>query len=471
LLRYSNDMATAAILQDRQSPWRDELRATMVLAWPRILTNVPMVLLNSTDVFLLARLGPDALAASAPGRGILFAMVLVGLGLVIAGSPLMAAELGRKSYSVRDIRRTFRQSMWSATVVCIPIWAVLWFTGDFLAWAGQPERLADDTGQFMRAIMWLLWPQLGVVALRSFMAALELPKWTMVAGFAAVVVNAVVNYGLIFGHFGLPRLELVGAGIGSTLTSLFQFLFLAVIAMRHPKFRRYHLFGRWWRADWQRFATIWKLGFPIGLHMGFEAMVFAAAIFLMGYISIEAAAAHAVAIQIASMTFMVPMGLAQAATVRVGLGYGRRDVEAIRRSGWTAYALGVGFMTAMAVLIWAIPGTLAGFFLDPELKGNAEVLRLAVSFLIIAAIFQIVDGAQVVGTGMLRGLQDTTWPMLFAAFGYWVVGLGFGAWLAFYRGYDGVGIWIGLALGLGIVAALVLSRWLMRHRLNLVPTV
>jgi multidrug resistance protein, MATE family len=463
-------MTTAAIPMDRQSLWRDELRATLALAWPLILTNVTMVLINSTDVFLLARLGPDALAASALGTGIFFAMLLIGIGVVVAGSPLMAAELGRRANSVRDVRRTFRQTMWAATAISIPIWILLWFTGDILAWAGQPDRLAQDTGQFMRAIMWLLWPQLGIVALRSFMAALELPRWTMVAGFAAVIVNAVLNYGLIFGHFGLPRLELVGAGIGSTLTGLFQFLFLAIIAVRHPKFRRYHLFGRWWRSDWPRFATIWKLGLPIGLHMGFEAMVFAAAIFLMGYISIAAAAAHAVAIQIASMTFMVPMGLGQAATVRVGLGYGRRDTEAIRLAGWTAYALGVGFMTLMAILIWVIPGTLAGFFLDPELQGNAEVLRLAISFLIIAAVFQIVDGAQVVGTGMLRGLQDTTWPMLFAAFGYWVVGIGFGCWLAFYRGFDGVGIWIGLALGLGIVAALVLARWLMRARLNLLPS-
>jgi multidrug resistance protein, MATE family len=463
-------MATAAAQMDRQSPWRDELRATLELAWPLILTNVSMVLINSTDVFLLARLGPDALAASALGTGIFFAMLLIGIGIVIAGSPLMAAELGRRANSVRDIRRTFRQTMWAATAISIPIWLLLWNTGAILSWAGQPQKLADDTGLFMRALMWMLWPQLGIVALRSFMAALEMPRWTMIAGFAAVIVNAVLNYGLIFGHFGLPRLELLGAGIGSALTGLFQFLFLAAIAMRHPKFRRYHLFGRWWRSDWQRFATIWKLGLPIGLHMGFEAMVFAAAIFLMGYISIEAAAAHAVAIQIASMTFMVPMGLGQAATVRVGLGYGKGDREAIRLAGWTAYALGVGFMTLMAILIWAIPGTLAGFFLDPELQGNAEVLRLAVSFLIIAAVFQIVDGAQVVGTGMLRGLQDTTWPMLFAAFGYWVVGIGFGCWLAFYRGYDGVGIWIGLALGLGIVAALVLNRWLLRDRLGLVPS-
>ena len=458
-----------AVTSPVTSPWRDEFRATLALAWPLILTNITMVLINATDVFLLARLGPDALAASALGSGIVIAMLLIGIGIVVAGSPLMAAELGRKAHSVRDVRRTFRQTLWAATAICVPIWAILWQMGALLQWAGQPSQLAADAGLFIRALMWQIWPALGVVAIRGFMAALEMPRWTMIAGFAAVIVNAVINYGLIFGHYGLPAWGLFGAGVGSSLTSLFQFIFLGLIISYHPKFRRYHLFGRWWRADWPRFLTIWKLGFPIGLHMGFEAMVFAAAVFLMGYINTASVAAHAIAIQIASMTFMVPMGIGQAATVRVGLGYGRRDAEAIRRAGWTAYALGVGFMTAMAVVMWLIPGPLAEIFLEPEYAGNAEVLKLAISFLLVAAVFQIVDGAQVVGTGMLRGLQDTTWPMLFAAFGYWVIGIGVGCWLAFYRGMGGVGIWLGLALGLGIVAALVLIRWMGRDRLGLLP--
>jgi multidrug resistance protein, MATE family len=449
--------------------WGDEFRATLALAWPLILTNITMVLINATDVFLLARLGPDALAASSLGSSLVIAMLLIGIGIVVAGSPLIAAELGRKAHSVRDVRRTFRQTLWAATAICIPIWALLWHTGELLAWAGQPEQLAADSGLFVRYLMWQIWPALGVVALRSFMAALEMPRWTMVAGFAAVVANAMLNYGLIFGHFGLPALGLVGAGIGSSLTSLFQFLLLMTVTFHHPRFRRYHLFGRWWRADWARFATIWRLGLPIGLHMGFEAMVFAAAVFLMGYISTASVAAHAVAIQIASLTFMVPMGIGQAATVRVGLGYGRRDAEGIRKAGWAAYIMGVGFMTAMAIVIWLIPAQLAGLFLEPHQKGNAEVLQLAVQFLIVAAVFQIVDGAQVVGTGMLRGLQDTTWPMLFAGFGYWVIGIGLGGWLAFSQKMEGVGIWIGLAVGLGIVALLVLWRWQGRDRFGLLP--
>ena len=457
-------------LAQNANPWRAEMRAMLSLAWPLILTNVTMVLINATDVFLLARVGPDALAASAMGSGIVIAMMLFGIGLVIASSPMIASEIGRKKHSVRDVRRTFRQSLWAAVAITIPMWVLLWFSGDLLRVAGQPEQLAADTGLFVRALQWEILPALGIVALRSFMSALELPLWTMIAGIVAVIVNAAVNYTLIFGHFGFPALGLWGAGIGSSITNLFQFLFLSAVAMLHPRFRRYHIFGRWWRADWPRFATIWKLGAPIGLHMGFEASVFAAAVILMGYISTASVAAHAVAIQIASMTFMVPLGIGQAATVRVGIGYGQQDKAAIRRSGWTAYVLGVGFMTAMAAIIWIMPRTLAGIFIDPELASNIEVLDLTVAFLGVAAVFQIVDGAQVVGAGMLRGLHDTTWPMLFAAFGYWVIGIGVGALLAFKFGLAGVGIWIGLAVGLAIVAALILWRWMERDHLGLVPS-
>ena len=147
-----------AVSTPATSPWRDEFRATLALAWPLILTNITMVLINATDVFLLARLGPDALAASALGSGIVIAMLLIGIGIVVAGSPLMAAELGRKAHSVRDVRRTFRQTLWAATAICVPIWAILWQMGDLLEWAGQPPRLAADAGLFIRALMWQIWP-------------------------------------------------------------------------------------------------------------------------------------------------------------------------------------------------------------------------------------------------------------------------------------------------------------------------
>src|SRR6185312_4960206 len=188
--------------------------------------------------------------------------------------------------------------------------------------------------------------------------------------------------------------------------------------------------------------------------------------YFMGWIGAPAVAAHAVALQLAALTFMVPLGLGQAATVRVGLALGRNDEAGIARAGWTAWVIGVAFMGTMAVGMWIMPRTLVTLFLTDAPK-NAVTIALAVSFLRVAAAFQLVDGAQVIGAGMLRGLHDTRWPLLFALVGYWVVGLGIGSWLAFAADWKGIGIWIGLASGLASVAVLMLARWIMRNRLGL----
>jgi MATE family multidrug resistance protein len=232
------------------------------------------------------------------------------------------------------------------------------------------------------------------------------------------------------------------------------------------QFRRFRLFGNWWRFDGQRTWAMVKLGFPIGLTMALEMGVFALAAYFMGWIGAPAVAAHAVALQIAALTFMVPLGLGQAATVRVGLAYGRRDPDGIARAGWTAWLAGVGFMAMMAIPMWIAPRQLATLFLVDNAE-NAAVIALAVGFLRVAAAFQLFDGAQVIGAGMLRGLHDTRWPLVFAAIGYWGIGLGIGSWLAFGADWKGVGIWIGLASGLAAVAILMLARWSMRERLRL----
>jgi MATE family multidrug resistance protein len=186
----------------------------------------------------------------------------------------------------------------------------------------------------------------------------------------------------------------------------------------------------------------------------------------MGWIGAPAVAAHAVALQIAALTFMVPLGLGQAATVRVGLAFGRRDRDGITRAGWTAWVAGVGFMAVMAIPMWAVPHRLVTLFLDDTAE-NAVAIGLAVGFLRVAAAFQLFDGAQVIGAGMLRGLHDTRWPLVFAAIGYWGVGLGIGSWLAFGADRKGNGNWIGLASGLAAVAVLMLARWSMRESLGL----
>jgi MATE family multidrug resistance protein len=446
--------------------WSAELRSTLALAWPLILANLTQQLIQATDVLLIGRLGSTQLAAATLALNLTFTFNLFFLGLVTASSPMMATALGQRSNAVRDVRRTFRAGLWLIALAMPPYWLVLWHVGDLMRSLGQSEELATQGQTFLRAYMWCTAPWLLFQLLRNFVAALERPRVVLWLSVIGIALNALFSWSLIFGKFGLPALGLVGGGLGSTITWVLLCAALIAFASTDRQFRRFHLFGKWWRFDRQRTLAMVKLGLPIGITMSLEMGVFALAAYFMGWIGAPAVAAHAVALQVAALTFMVPLGLGQAATVRVGLALGRRDEAGISRAGWTSWVLGVGFMGTMAAIIWAIPQELVTLFLEDN-AANAVVIGLAVSFLRVAAAFQLFDGAQVIGAGMLRGLHDTRWPLMFAFVGYWVVGLGIGAWLAFGTDWKGVGIWIGLASGLAAVAMLMLARWSMRDRLGL----
>ena len=456
-----------AIIAPRPRVWRQEAAATLRLAGPLVLTNLTQAAIQATDVLLLGWLGPRSLAAGALGSNIYVAFLIFGMGLVTAASPLISRQIGAMPHSVRDVRRTFRQTMWAVVTMAVPVMLILWHAETLLIWLGQDPALAHQAARFVRAIEWGFIPALFYLVLRGYVAALERPTWALLIGALGVLFNAFINYSLIFGKHGLPAMGLVGAGIGSSITQTMMFGGMAIVVVTHKRFRRYRLFGRFWRADWRRYKTVWRLGAPIAMTLGLEVTIFNAAVFLMGIVGTAALAAHAIAIQVASFTFMVPLGLSQAATVRVGLALGRRDAAAITRAGWTAWIMGVGFMTCTAILMWTMPRPIIGLFLDLRSRADADVVDLAVSFLAIAAIFQIVDGMQAVGAGMLRGLHDTKIPMLFAAFGYWVVGLAISLWLGFHQHMGGVGIWIGLASGLAVVAVRMLLRWLRRDAIGL----
>jgi MATE family multidrug resistance protein len=286
----------------------------------------------------------------------------------------------------------------------------------------------------------------------------------MVVTFLAIGFNALADYGLIFGAFGLPVLGLQGAGVATALTNTLMFLGLLGYVLIDRRFRRYQILGRFWRSDWVRFREIFRLGLPIGITLIMEIGLFASAGFMMGWIGMADLAAHQIALQCASVTFMVPLGLSQAATVRVGLAAGAGDPAGVRRAGIAALVIGGVFMSLMAILMWTLPGTIAGLFIDAGDPANAAVLQLAVTFLGIAALFQIFDGGQVIGAGALRGLKDTRWPMVFAAIAYWLVGMSMALGLGFGLGLGGVGIWFGLALALAVAAGLMIGRFLSLQR-------
>ncbi len=451
------------------TPWTTEARAMLSLALPIILANVAQSTINATDLVLLGRLNANALAAGSLAFNLYIPLLVFGIGLLAAVSPLVAAERGARRHSVREVRRTVRQGMWHAVTLVIPCWLILWHAPDLLLMLGQAPDLAAAAGRFVRIIMWSLLPIFLFFVLRNFISAIERPNWAAVVLFAQVAINAVLGWALIFGHLGAPALGLDGAALASAFANLFVFLALAVVVAFAKPFKRYRIFGRWWRADWPRYRQVAAIGLPIAITLLLEVAVFAAAVFIMGLIGRNEIAAHAIALQIAAFTFMVPLGLAQAGTVRVGLAYGAGDRAAIAQAGWTALALGIGFMAVMALMLILFPRPLIGIFIDTANPGNATVVALAVQFMGIAALFQIVDGAQSVGAGVLRGLQDTRWPMIFAAFGYWVVGIGVGIALAFPFGLKGLGVWIGLASGLAVVAVLMVWRWSWREALGLVP--
>ena len=449
------------------SAWRAETRATLTLALPLIGVQLSQIAVLTTDVLMMGWLSAAALAAGALGFNLYFILWGVGLGVLIGTSPMMAQAIGRKRHMVRELRRTLRQGLWMAIAIGGPTMVVIWHAEPILRALGQDPVNAEAAQHYTRALAWGVLPSLGFIALRQLMAALERPRATFVVQVLTLIVNAGACYALMFGKLGLPALGLVGAGYATAFANTFSFLALLGFVLWDRRLRRFSILGRFWRADWPRFREILRVGLPIAGSMTLEIGAFSGAVYLMGMIGTPELAAHQIAIQCAATTFMVPLAIGQAATVRVGIFAGARDDQGVRRAGWIAFGVGVGFMAVMALVVLAVREDLVALFLGGGRPDDARTAALAVAYLGVAAAFQLFDGAQAVGMGVLRGLKDTRMPMLFAALGYWVIGLPLGAVAAWGFHWGGVGIWFGLALGLAIVAALVLIRFHRRRELGL----
>ncbi len=449
----------------RPGTWLPELQSLIALSWPLALTNLAQVAMGTTDVMMMGTLGPDTLAAGALGTNLYFIAMVFGIGLLNAVAPMIARDLGTGA-APHHVGNIVRQGFLSAAILAIPSWLVLWWSEPLLIAMGQERLLAAAAGTYMHMLQWSLLPVWCYLVLRSFVAALERPAWALVVGLAAIAVNALANWCLMLGHCGCRPLGIAGSGMATLLSSLLMVAALAIVVATTRPFRQYHVFASL-RPDWPMLRALWRLGLPMAATVSFEVTMFNAAVFLMGLIGAASLAAHAIAIQLASLTFMVPLGLGQAASVRVGRAYGAQDLVAVGRAGWTALGLAVAFMAAMSLTMILAPRLLISAFLDTADPANAPVIRLATSFLVFAALFQIADGAQAVGSGMLRGLHDARIPMLFALAGYWGIGLPLGVLLAFPLGLNGIGIWTGLSTGLVVVACLMIVRWIRRDTLGL----
>ncbi len=456
----------AAVPPPGAKPWLIEAKATLALALPLIGAQLAQVGIQTIDIVMIGWLGPQELAAAALGSSVFFACWLFAMGLCSAVAPLVAYARGAKQ--PRQVRRSVRQGFWVALAIGIPLSCVLWQMEAILLGLGQLPENAALAGAYIQAMLFGFVPSLWFIVMRSFLSAMDKGQVILIVSLLAVGLNALCNYALMFGNFGFPRLELVGAGIASSLVACFMFAGLLVYAVTHRKLKRYALMIRFWRPDWPLFWEIFRIGTPVGATILMEAGMFAAAAQMMGRIGTIELAAHTIALQCVAVAFMLPLGLGHAATIRVGLADGRRQWAVIGYAGWSALGLGLIFVVLTVIVFWFFPVALVDGFLDLELAENLAVLDYAVIFLGIAAIFQLADSGQVIASCCLRGLKDTRVPLLLAAAGYWGVGVPTALWLGFWTDLGGTGVWIGLAVGLTITAVMMILRFALRERLGLI---
>ncbi|MDO6416804.1 MATE family efflux transporter [Sphingomonas sp. BIUV-7] len=449
--------------------WRDEAASLLRLSGPLVGSNLLQMAIAAVDVIFVARLGSRDLAAATLGAFMFNLAVFALIGLTGAAAPLIAAELGRRAHAVREVRRSFRMALWVGLFCSAPVMILLSQGEALLRLAGQDAEVSRLAGGFLWVILIGMPLAVGAGVMRTAAAALGRPGWTFLVTGLALALDILGNWAFIYGHLGAPAMGLDGSALANVLSFAVMTLAYAIILLCDPRLRKYRLLGYWWRLDWPRARDVLRLGLPIAATWTFEAGLFGGAAVLMGLIGIEEVAAHAIALNIAAFAFQLPFGIAQAATIRVGMAFGAADPQWIRRAGNVALVLGIGIMAATALIMWSIPDALIRIYLDPGRTDNEAVATLARRFLAVASIFQLADGAQAVAAGVLRGLQDTRFPMIIALFGYWAIGFGSSVWLGFFTPLAGVGVWWGLAAGLAMVAVLLAARWRARERLGLLP--
>ncbi|MFA6266687.1 MAG: MATE family efflux transporter [Pseudolabrys sp.] len=440
-----------------QNVWLHEFKATAKLATPIALTQLGQVAMMTSDLMLIGRLGDTALAGAALAHIILFVGFVLGMGLMSAVSPLAAQAYGARE--PRMVRRALRVGLWAALMIGVPMTGAMSMGEDFLRALDQNEQAARLAGQYLMGLGWCLVPGWWFIALRGFMGAVNRPEPALWITLVAIPVNLLLAYALIYGAFGMPRLDMLGAGVATTTINLGMCAAALWVAYTQRPFRKYQVLGRFWRIDWTLLGRLFVIGGPIAGAFLLEYGLFAIAAILMGWISTTALAAHQIALQVASILFMAPFGISMAATVRVGHAVGRRDAMATRRAGFAAIALGAAFMATMVVVVLMTRQVIPLAFLDASAPDAGATLALAATLLASGSTFFIADGVQTITAGALRGLNDTRVPLMFAALSFWGIGFGTSYTLAFGAGFGAVGIWIGFTVGLGLYAVLLLWRF------------
>lgn len=434
--------------------WKSTSGATLRLAGPIIMGELVQMALHIIDAAMVGAVSYRHLAASSLAFGIITMPFVFGIGITIAIAQMSSLFKGLND--AQKVSHYFFNGMFISICTAIGISLCIYFGSDIVFHLGQDHDVAVLAQPFLELLAISLIPMICFIACKQFADGLEYTKVAMTISIIGIPINAALNWLLIFGNWGLPRLELNGAGWGTLITRTMMLAAMVLYLFRSPLFRKYwKVIRREWFLSWKTCKKLLHIGIPTAFQIVLEAGAFAISGILVGLISAEAQAAHQIAISIASFTFMVSMGLSQACSIRISNAFGRRDGNAISMIGKSTMALAIGYGLFCAIFLSAFRHHLPMLFND-----DPEVLYIASTLIIWAAVFQIPDATQAIAAGALRGIRDVKIPTIYIALGYWVFGVPLGYCLAFYLGWGASGIWIGFIISLSFVGVMLASRFI-----------
>jgi MATE family multidrug resistance protein len=421
------------------------------IAVPVVLAELGWMSMGVVDTIMVGPLGPSAIAAAGIGTSLHTAFAIFGMGLLLGLDTLVSQAFGARR--VDECHRWLFHGVLLALLLTPPLMLICLFIYIGIPKLGFHPEVAPLLNGYFGVILWSSPLLLLYAAFRRYLQGIHVVTPVMIALVTANLVNAGANWTLIYGHLGFPAMGVTGAAWATVLSRFYMAALLLAAILRTD---HWHLpqGGQTWTFDLSWLKRLIALGFPAASTVALEVGVFAVATALAGGLAPVSAASHQIALNIAALAFMVPLGLSSAGAVRVGHAVGARQPDRASAAGWTAILLGVAFMLFAATLFLAIPRTLIGLFTREE-----AVLALGSSLLLVAAVFQLFDGLQGVATGVLRGLGDTRTPMITNLTAHWLFGLPVGYTLCFVAGYGVIGLWIGLSTGLILAGGVLLYVW------------
>lgn len=436
-----------------ETGYRFEIQRTLALAGPLIVGQVTNFGMNFVDTVMAGRLGRVDLGAVAVGSSVWAAGFLFVLGMLMAVSAAVAQLDG--AGRARQAGELTRQALWLAATLAVAVWWLMRSAEWFMQVIGTDPAVGAVADGYLKAISWGAPAMTGMLVLRFFSEGIGYTRPTMYIGLLGIACNIPLNYVLMFGKLGFPALGAVGCGWATAAVLWLQFLALAVWIIWRARYRPYGVFERFSLPEWRELAALVRLGFPIGVMIFMEGGLFVGSALLIGTLGALPVAAHQIALNYSGLMFMVPLGISGAITVRVGNAIGRGDPDSARRAGLVGIALALAFGTISAAVMISLPEPIARIYTTER-----EIIDLAASLLILAAIFQLADCVQVAAAGALRGLKDTRVPMLYSILAYWMIGMTLGWWLTFRQDWGPAGMWVGILSGLSVAALLLGGRFL-----------